>query len=315
MDFTDGHALSRSFQEFARQPAWAPLVEQAQREELAEVLQQQDAALMEALRSKVEAADAATRAALAPFLAVPVLARLVSCLFNDPDTDVAAWASNPQVLSMLRRARRMLQRGDATEQQLEAALLTYLKGPDNPQRAEFKQLATPQLTNTTPEQLAAALNEQLEERQQGNAAYRAGDLQGALRHYARGLAVLRLLRPAGPQDQAVLQEAVVGLQLNSAAAQLAAGAAGTCVDLCSEVLAAAPGHLTALLRRARAHVLRHDYQAAEADLRAAEVADAACGGARAEELRGLWAELRAQRQRDLQVDRGMWGRMFAPQPS
>lgn len=52
----------------------------------------------------------------------------------------------------------------------------------------------------------------------------------------------------------------MGLQLNSAAAQLAAGAAGTCVDLCSEVLAAAPGHPTALMRRARAHVVRHDYQ-------------------------------------------------------
>ena len=56
-------------------------------------------------------------------------------------------------------------------------------------------------------------------------------------------------------------------------------------------------------------------QAAEADLRAAEVADAAAGGARAAELRGLWAELRAQRQRDRQADRGVWGRVFAPPPS
>ncbi|KAG2445607.1 hypothetical protein HXX76_000218 [Chlamydomonas incerta] len=302
MDFNDGQALSRSFQEFTRQPGVAALVEQAQREELAEVLQQQDAAMMEALRCKVEATDAATRAALAPYLAVPVLARLVSSLFNDPDT----------VQSMLQRARRMLQRGDVSERQLETALLAYLKGPGNPQRAEFKQLATPHVTNTTPEQLAAALNEQLEERLQGNAAYRAGDMQAALRHYTRGLAVLRLLRPSGPQDQALLQEAVVGLQLNSAAAQLAAGAPGTCVDLCSEVLAAAPGHLAALMRRARAHVARHDYQAAEADLRAAEDADAASGGTRADELQRLWAELRAQRQRDRQADRGVWGRMFAP---
>lgn len=63
---------------------------------------------------------------------------------------------------------------------------------------------------------------QLEERQQGNAAYRAGDMQAALRHYTRGLAVLRLLRPAGPQDQALLQEAAVsGLKLGWARARQA----------------------------------------------------------------------------------------------
>lgn len=45
-----------------------------------------------------------------------------------------------------------------------------------------------------------------------------------------------------------------------AAAHLAARDYGACVAACGEVLAADPNCVTALLRRARAHMLRGDFQ-------------------------------------------------------
>ncbi len=50
------------------------------------------------------------------------------------------------------------------------------------------------------------------------------------------------------------------LRLNMAAAHLAARDYGACVAACGEVLAEDPACVTALLRRARAHMLRGDFQ-------------------------------------------------------
>ncbi|KXZ47482.1 hypothetical protein GPECTOR_35g920 [Gonium pectorale] len=265
-DFTDSAALQRSFAEFARQPANAPLVERAQQEELLESLDARDAAMLQAVRIKLEEADAATRDTLAPLLRYPVLARLVHSLFNDPSVS-----------------------------------------PANPHSADFERLTAPRLAATTPEQLSAAMNEQLEERQLGNRAYAAGDPRVALRHYERGLAVLRLLQPDSPHDAAVVQEAQVTLLLNTAAAYLAAGEPGAAVAACGRALELDPGNAAARVRRAKALMARREYQAAAADLDAAEQL---WGGSRGEELRALRAQLRMLRQRDEAADRGLYSRMF-----
>ncbi len=54
------------------------------------------------------------------------------------------------------------------------------------------------------------LGGQLEERQQGNAAYGRGDFQAALQHYTAALAVLQLLSPTSPQDMALVEHSKVG---------------------------------------------------------------------------------------------------------
>jgi hypothetical protein len=41
--------------------------------------------------------------------------------------DVSLWASNPLVIKMLRRVRRLLKKGTVSEQELEEGLLAYLK--------------------------------------------------------------------------------------------------------------------------------------------------------------------------------------------
>ncbi|GLC45092.1 hypothetical protein PLESTF_001560000 [Pleodorina starrii] len=307
MHFQDANQLKRSFQEFTKQPENAALAEQAQREEVQAALDAQEAALSDEVRHKLSCTDEGTRKALGPFLQYRPLLRLVSSLFNDPATDVSAWASNPVVLKMLRRARQMLQEGTVGEQELEQALLKFIKHPTNPHKAEFEQRVASCGVVVTPEQLSAAMNEQLEERQAGNRAYTAGDPQTALHHYSRALAILRLLQPDNSADQQIIREAQSALLLNSAAAHLATCAYGACIEACSAVLSYDEANVTAHLRRARAHMMRREYQAAEEDLRAAE---SLSDGSRDQELRNLHSELRTIRLRDRKTDKSVYGRMF-----
>ncbi|KAG2482353.1 hypothetical protein HYH03_018703 [Edaphochlamys debaryana] len=308
LDLTDARALAASFRDFtASSPALAALAERAQAEELDAELTAREAAALAETRRKLEEADEATRSALAPLLRHPPLARLVASLWNDPDTDASAWASNPLVLGMLRRAARLLARGELSEAQLEEALLAHIKAPGTPGAAEWSERLRPRLAAPSPEQLASAMNEQLEERRAGSAAYAAGDPAGALRHWGRGLAVLGLLAPGGEGERRLVEEAKVGLLLNSAAAHHATGAYGAAAEACAAALALDPGCGAAHVRRARALLARREYEAAAADLDAAE---ALCGAARAGELRGLRAALRAARGRDVGAERALYGRML-----
>ncbi|GLC59259.1 hypothetical protein PLESTB_001467400 [Pleodorina starrii] len=290
MHFQDANQLKRSFQEFTKQPENAALAEQAQREEVQAALDAQEAALSDEVRHKLSCTDEGTRKALGPFLQYRPLLRLVSSLFNDPATDVSAWASNPVVLKMLRRARQMLQEGTVGEQELEQALLKFIKHPTNPHKAEFEQRVASCGVVVTPEQLSAAMNEQT-----------------ALHHYSRALAILRLLQPDNSADQQIIREAQSALLLNSAAAHLATCAYGACIEACSAVLSYDEANVTAHLRRARAHMMRREYQAAEEDLRAAE---SLSDGSRDQELRNLHSELRTIRLRDRKTDKSVYGRMF-----
>ncbi|EFJ50903.1 hypothetical protein VOLCADRAFT_88302 [Volvox carteri f. nagariensis] len=229
-------------------------------------------------------------------------------MFNDATMDISAWASNPVVLKMLQRARLLLQEGAMNDRDLEELLLAHLKHPSNQHKSEFNEhVLSSRRIMANPEELAAAMNEQLDERQLGNRAYTSGDFQTALHHYARGLNVLRLLQPDNPGDQKVIREAELALLLNSAAAHLACGAYGACMEACSTVLSYDASNTMAHLRRAKAHMLRREYQAADEDLNAAE---ALSNGSRAQELRSLRHELRLLRLRDRRTDKSVYERMF-----
>ncbi len=58
-------------------------------------------------------AELEAQQAVAPFLSIPVLRRLVQTFANDPRGDFSKWATNPLVIDMLRQAKQLIQEGCA----------------------------------------------------------------------------------------------------------------------------------------------------------------------------------------------------------
>ena len=72
-------------------------------------------------------ADPHVQQDIVPYLKHRSLRSIVKSLTNDQDTGFADWASNPQVLNTLAEAKRLLDEGRMTEDEMEAALLAQLK--------------------------------------------------------------------------------------------------------------------------------------------------------------------------------------------
>lgn len=126
-----------AFRSFCEQPANAALVERVQAREVARSRLAAERAAAARLRDAVLAATPDAQRAVAPFLAVPVLRRLVATLCNgatDGATDGAAdgatfsdWATNPEVLRHLRLAHLALAEGRVTEEEVERIVLAHAK--------------------------------------------------------------------------------------------------------------------------------------------------------------------------------------------
>ena len=256
----DGTDLQRELTEYLKRPEHRALLEEQQREEFCAAQDLQERAVQSAFYAKLSALDVALQRKLRPVVQHDVLRRLLISMSNTPDTPFDVWIQNPRILEMFRKAHRLLRRGRIQEKEIEHFLRQYLASVHpNLQRGPCVAL--------TSQELLAPLNEQLEERTLGNAAYRKGDLDTAKAHYDRALGILDLIRGRHALDQDAIDRCRNDLRLNSAAVYMQKGFHGAAIDICTRVLNQDPKNVKALERRARAYRLRHDPVRARADLK------------------------------------------------
>ena len=123
-----------------------------------------------------------------------------------------------------------------------------------------KQVLVPQLET---EHLTADYKRmvmQLTERRQGNQHYRQKHFDTALAHYNNARSILESLASNAAEEQQEIDTNLVKVYLNIAAVYLAQQLFGKAIAWCTKVLAKDPQNAKALLRRAKAHIGRHNYQ-------------------------------------------------------
>lgn len=101
---------------------------------------------------------------------------------------------------------------------------------------------------------------QLTERRSGNEHYQHQRFEKALRHYERALSIVELVQGLSSADQVEIDSNRQTVLLNMAAVHLATERHGQAVEYCNRVLATDPTNVKALMRRAKALALRHEYQ-------------------------------------------------------
>ncbi|KAK9835278.1 hypothetical protein WJX84_006359 [Apatococcus fuscideae] len=257
--------MEASLKEFLSRPENRPLVEAHQRKEARQALKFKEKAQALTFREKVLEASFEAQQNIAPFLDYPVLRKVIQTFTNDARGDFDIWATNQQALAMLQEAKRMLDSGSLTEEELEQNMLRQLQDDANPGAAEF-QRASRHVIRLPTDQLVGALNEHLTERRSGNDHYKQCRFVKALKHYERALSIVELVQGMSQADQAEIDTNRQTVLLNMAAVHLALERHGQAVTLCSRVIEADPTSIKALLRRAKALASRHEYQAAQADL-------------------------------------------------
>ena len=72
-------------------------------------------------------ADKHAQADIFPYLKIPALRPIIKSFTNDENGDFGKWASNPQVLAMLKQAKQLLDEGHMTQEELQRAFLTELE--------------------------------------------------------------------------------------------------------------------------------------------------------------------------------------------
>ncbi len=72
-------------------------------------------------------ANQQAQADIAPFLKSPALRTIIKSFTNDEDGDFTKWASNTQVLAMLKQARELLDQGRMTEEEMMVAFQSQLE--------------------------------------------------------------------------------------------------------------------------------------------------------------------------------------------
>jgi len=115
------------FREFCAQPQNAKLVEKSKRAEMRKMRRSDEQAAAIRFREIVLASPPEAQRNIAPYLAVPVLRRVVQTLTNDEHGDFGRWACNPLVLNMLRETKTALADGRTTEAEVERLLIAQAK--------------------------------------------------------------------------------------------------------------------------------------------------------------------------------------------
>ncbi len=101
---------------------------------------------------------------------------------------------------------------------------------------------------------------QLTERRQGNQHYRQKHFDTALAHYENARSILEPLASNAADEQQEIDMNLVKVYLNIAAVYLAQQLFGKAIAWCTKALAKDPQNAKVLLRRAKAHLGRHNYQ-------------------------------------------------------
>ena len=265
-------SFQASFKEFLSRPENQPILEQHQRKEVRQSIKLQEKIQALKFRSAVLDADLESQKNIAPFLRNRVLKRIVMTFMNDPNGDFEKWAKNPLVIGMLATAQRMMDEGRVSEADMEEQLVRMLKGGgDDPSSSAESASASREFANATraearlpTDQLVQALNEHLQERRKGNAAYSAGQYDDAERYYVRAKSIVDLVEGLSTADQEEVVANAVAVNCNLAAVYLARGDFGAALGAAEDALGLDAGCEKALARKAKALVGRGAWEAAEA---------------------------------------------------
>jgi len=163
-----------SFRQFCALPENKKMVEKTQQAEIRKVHKTREQLQAIRFREVVLSSTPEAQRAVAPFLQVPVLRRIVQTIANDPAGEFSKWATNPMILEHLSVAKKAMEDGLITEQEAEHLVLAQIKDPErNPQAAAAFEAVTKPKARLETAQLVGALNEQLQERNAGNMCYKA----------------------------------------------------------------------------------------------------------------------------------------------
>jgi tetratricopeptide (TPR) repeat protein len=105
-------------------------------------------------------------------------------------------------------------------------------------------------------------------RARGNAFFEEGQFRRAALHYRRALVYHDYAFPENEEAKRRMEQLWRTCMLNSAACFIKAGEVMEAQECCDQVLAADPSEVKGLYRRAQVHLLRDDFERAEADLAA-----------------------------------------------
>jgi hypothetical protein len=120
-------AQEASFREFCARPENKPLVEKTQQREIRTAQRLQNNELASRFRERFLASSPEAQRAMAPFLKVPVLRRIVQTLTNDERNDFGHWATNPAIIEMLTAAKDAIESGRMTEAEAQHLLMAHAK--------------------------------------------------------------------------------------------------------------------------------------------------------------------------------------------
>lgn len=271
--------------------------EQHQRKEVKQSIKLQEKIQALKFRSTVLDADLDAQKNIAPFLKNKVLKRIIMTFMNDPNGDFEKWAKNPRVIEMLSAAQQMMEDGRLDPSDMEEHLIRMLKDPGSAHYEEYKQ-ATEAKARLPTDQLVQALNEHLQERRKGNAAYQRQAYDVALNHYLRAKSIVDFVEGLSTADQEEVIVNAVAVNCNLAAVYLAKREFGAARLAADTALALDRGCEKALTRKAKALVGQHEYAQAEEVMEEMRRVGASEGVAEVEVL------MRASKERAAQSQRG-----------
>jgi hypothetical protein len=102
-------------------------VEKTQRREIKSITRTTQNALAATFRERFLASPPEAQRAMAPYLEVPFLRRIVQTLSNDERGDFAQWALNPRIQAMLKEAKDAIDSGRVNEAEAERLLIAHAK--------------------------------------------------------------------------------------------------------------------------------------------------------------------------------------------
>jgi hypothetical protein len=116
-----------SFREFCARPENRGMVEKTQKKEIRTAQRAHTNALAATFRERFLAAPLEAQRAMAPFLEVPLLRRVVQTLSNDERGDFGAWATNPRIIEMLQAAKEAIDSGNLNEEEATRLMVAFAK--------------------------------------------------------------------------------------------------------------------------------------------------------------------------------------------
>ena len=209
---------------------------------------------------------------IAPFLENPVLKRIVQTFCNDPKNDFNKWATNPRIIDMLTRAKKMMDEGRISSEEVEYLLISHLQNPTTAGHEAFSH-ATKRVAKLETNNLVGALNEQCKLRWEGNKYYHNGQFEDAKDSYLKALSVMNIVGGQAAMDQEECDKNKAACLGNLCAACMGMQDFGEAVKYADQALDLFPHNLKLMIRRARANCSRGEFEAAMEDLEQARQLD------------------------------------------